>query len=127
MFERFERGDVKGIAPFFATDAEVSSIVAGGTIRGREAVASVLARLFEDGGRVEATTFSYDADGKGHVAVTGRLRVHDEHGLVDVPAAWVYEIVNDEIVRARAYKSAAAAESAFREGYGRSTHPRRAA
>jgi ketosteroid isomerase-like protein len=127
MFERLQRGDVEAIASFFSNDADVFSIAAGRTVRGRDEVASTLARLFENDRRVEASTFHYEGDGKGRVAVSGRLRVHNERGLVDIPAVWVYDIVNGEIVRARGYASAAEAEGAFRTRGDRGSRSPRAA
>jgi ketosteroid isomerase-like protein len=127
MFERLQRGDVEAVPRFFSRDADVHSIAAGRTVQGRDELAIMLSQLFERERGVEATTFHYDADGRGHVMVSGRLRIRDARGLTDLPAAWVCDVVGDEIVSVHGYTSRAAAERIFQRRRRGRSHLRSAA
>jgi ketosteroid isomerase-like protein len=113
LFRLRESGDIDDTLEYFAEDVENRPITSDTVLRGREAVRDFLKDTAAAGMVLEASTFRFEANDLGQVAVFGRLRVRGPDGIKDMPAAWIYTLADGKVVRAVGYKSIADAEAAF--------------
>lgn len=118
LFRLRSNGDVAETLSYFAEDAENRPITAGKVLRGHDQIRGFLEDMAAAGTVLEPSTFRFEANKEGQVAVFGRLRVRGPDGIKDMPAAWIYTIADGKVVRAEGYTSAAEAEAAFRGGGG---------
>jgi ketosteroid isomerase-like protein len=114
LFRLRSDGDIEETVSYFAEDAENRPLTTDRVLRGREEIRSFLEDTAASGIVLEPSTFRFEANDAGQVAVFGRLRVRGPEGIKDTPAAWIYTLVDGKVVRAEAYKKAADAEAAFR-------------
>lgn len=114
LFRLRSDGDIKETVSYFAEDAENRPLTTDRVLRGREEIRSFLEDTAASGIVLEPSTFRFEANDAGQVAVYGRLRVRGPEGIKDTPAAWIYTLVDGKVVRAEAFKSEAEAEAAFR-------------
>ena len=114
MFRLRAEGDIEETVAYFAEDAENLPITTDRTLRGRDEIRNFLQDTAAAGMVLETSTFRFEANDQGQVAVFGRLRVRGPEGIKDTPAAWIYTIADGEVVRAEGFKSQADAEAAFR-------------
>ena len=122
LFRLREGGDIDETLSHFADDAENRPITTDKVLRGREAIRSFLKDTAAAGTVLEASTFRFESNDAGQVAVFGRLRVRGPDGIKDMPAAWIYTLANGKVVRADGYRSIADAEAAFgKTGNGETT------
>jgi ketosteroid isomerase-like protein len=113
LFRHRESGDIDETLSYFAEDAENRPITSDKVLRGREAIRSFLKDTTAAGTVLEASTFRFESNDAGQVAVFGRLRVRGPDGIKDMPAAWIYTLADGKVVRADGYTSIADAEAAF--------------
>jgi ketosteroid isomerase-like protein len=123
LFRMRETGDIDETLDYFAEDAENRPITTGRLLHGRDEIREFLRDTAAAGTVLEASTFRFEANDAGQVAVFGRLRVRGRDGIKDMPAAWLYTLADGKVVRAEGFKSTAEAEAAFGESSdGSSTH-----
>jgi ketosteroid isomerase-like protein len=113
LFRLRESGDIDETLSYFAEDVENRPITADKVLRGREAIRTFLQDTAAAGRVLEASTFRFESNDAGQVAVFGRLRVRGPEGITDMPAAWIYTLADGKVVRADGYRSIADAEAAF--------------
>lgn len=118
LFRLRSDGDIEETVSYFAEDAENRPLTTDRILRGREEIRSFLEDTAAAGMVLEPSTFRFEANDAGQVAVYGRLRVRGPEGIKDTPAAWIYTLADGKVVRAEAYKSPAEAEAAFAKGDG---------
>ena len=118
LFRLRDAGDIDETVSHFAEDAENKPLTTDRMLRGREEIRAFLKDTAAAGTVLEASTFRFEANDAGQVAVYGRLRVRGPEGIKDMPAAWVYTLADGKVVRAEGFKSAAEAEAAFAKGHG---------
>ena len=118
LFRLRSTGDIDEALSFYAEHAENRPITTDRILRGRDQIRDFLKDTAESGTVLEPSTFRFEANEVGQVAVFGRLRVRSPEGIKDMPAAWIYTIADDKVVRAEGFKSAADAEAAFRDARG---------
>jgi ketosteroid isomerase-like protein len=116
LFRLRATGDIDETVSFFAEDAQNRPLTSDKVLRGREEIRSFLEDTAAAGTVLEPSTFRFEANEAGQVAVFGRLRVRGPDGIRDMPAAWVYTLADGKVVRADAYKSMGDAEAAFGKG-----------
>ena len=117
MFRLRETGDIEEAVSFYAEDAENRPITIDRVLRGRDAIRRFLEDTAASGTVLEASTFRFEANEAGQVAVFGRLRTRGREGITDIPAAWIYTIGPDGmVVRAEGFRSTSEAEEAFARG-----------
>jgi ketosteroid isomerase-like protein len=123
LFRLRSAGDIDETLAFFAEDAENRPITTDRVLRGREEIRAFLEDTAASGTVLEPSTFRFEANDAGQVAVFGRLRMRGPDGIKDVPAAWIYTVNEDgKVTRAEGYRSAAEAEAAFgKQGNGTAT------
>jgi ketosteroid isomerase-like protein len=114
MFRLRETGDIEEAVSFYAEDAENRPLTVDRVLRGREEIRRFLEDTAASGTVLEASTFRFEVNDAGQVAVFGRLRVRGKQGIKDTPAAWIYTIEDGLVVRADAYTSPSEAETVFR-------------
>jgi ketosteroid isomerase-like protein len=113
LFRLREGGDIDETLEYFAEDAENRPITSDQVLRGREAIRAFLKDTAAAGMVLEASTFRFESNDQGQVAVFGRLRVRGPDGIKDMPAAWIYTLADGKVVRAEGFKSTSEAEAAF--------------
>jgi ketosteroid isomerase-like protein len=113
LFRLRSDGDIEETVGYFAEDAENRPFTSERVLRGREEIRTFLEDTAAAGILLEPSTFRFEVNERGQVAVFGRLRVRGPDGISDVPAAWIYTLNDGKVVRAEAYKSAGEAEAAF--------------
>jgi ketosteroid isomerase-like protein len=113
LFRLRETGDIEETVSFFAEHAENRPLTTDKVLRGRDEIRAFLEDTAAAGTVLEPSTFRFEANDAGQVAVFGRLRVRGPEGIKDMPAAWIYTLADGKVVRAEGYKSAAEAEAAF--------------
>ena len=113
LFRLRSDGDIEETVGYFAEDAENRPFTTDRVLRGREEIRSFLEDTAASGTVLEPSTFRFEANDAGQVAVFGRLRVRGPEGIKDTPAAWIYTLKDGKVVRAEAFKSTAEAEAAF--------------
>lgn len=113
LFRLRATGDIDETVSFFAEDAENKPLTAEKLLRGRDEIRSFLQDTAAAGMVLEPSTFRFEANEAGQVAVFGRLRVRGPEGIKDMPAAWIYTLADGKVVRAEGYKSIPEAEAAF--------------
>jgi ketosteroid isomerase-like protein len=116
MFRLRETGDIEEAVSFYAEDAVNRPLTLDRALRGRDEIRRFLEDTAASGTVLEASTFRFEVNDAGQVAVFGRLRVRGKEGIRDTPAAWIYTIEDGLVVRADAYASPSEAETVFREG-----------
>jgi ketosteroid isomerase-like protein len=116
LFRLRSDGDIEETVGFFTEDAENRPLTTDKVLRGREEIRAFLEDTAASGTVLEPSTFRFEANEAGQVAVYGRLRVRGPEGIKDMPAAWIYTLADGKVVRAEGFKSAAEAEAAFAEG-----------
>ena len=121
LFRLRSDGDIEETVSYFAEDAENRPLTTDRVLRGREEIRSFLEDTAAAGMVLEPSTFRFEANDAGQVAVYGRLRVRGPEGIKDTPAAWIYTLEGGKVVRAEAFKSTAEAEAAFRGNGGNAT------
>ena len=121
LFRLRSDGDIEETVSFFAEDAENRPFTTNRVLRGREEIRSFLEDTAAAGMVLEPSTFRFEANDAGQVAVFGRLRVRGPEGIKDTPAAWIYTLAGGKVVRAEAFKSEGEAEAAFAKGDGGSS------
>ena len=116
LFRLRATGDIDETLSYFAEDAENRPITTDRVLRGREEIRAFLEDTAASGTVLEPSTFRFEANGAGQVAVFGRLRVRGPDGIKDMPAAWIYTLNEDgKVSRVKGYRSTADAEAAFAE------------
>jgi ketosteroid isomerase-like protein len=115
LFRLRESGDIDETLAYFAEDAVNLPITTDRVLRGREEIRRFLQDTAASGTVLEASTFRFEANDAGQVAVFGRLRVRGPDGIKDMPAAWIYTLADGKVVRAEGFKSVSDAETAFGE------------
>jgi ketosteroid isomerase-like protein len=113
LFRLRESGDIDETLDYFAEDAENRPITADTVLRGREAIREFMKDTAAAGKVLEASTFRFESNDQGQVAVFGRLRVRGPDGIKDMPAAWIYTLADGKVVRAEGFRRVADAETAF--------------
>ena len=113
LFRLRSDGDIEETVGYFAEDAENRPFTTDRVLRGREEIREFLEDTAASGTVLEPSTFRFEANDAGQVAVFGRLRVRGPEGIKDTPAAWIYTLKDGKVVRAEAFKSTAEAEAAF--------------
>jgi ketosteroid isomerase-like protein len=113
LFRLRETGDIDEALAHFAEDAVNLPITTDRVLRGRDEIRRFLQDTAASGTVLEASTFRFEANDAGQVAVFGRLRVRGRDGIKDMPAAWIYTLARGKVVRAEGFKSVADAEVAF--------------
>jgi ketosteroid isomerase-like protein len=113
LFRLREGGAIDDTLEYFAEDAENRPITTDTVLRGREAIRDFLKDTAAAGMVLEASTFRFEANDQGQVAVFGRLRVRGPEGIKDTPAAWIYTLADGKVVHVVGFKSIADAEAAF--------------
>lgn len=116
LFRLRESGDIDDTLDYFAEDAVNLPITTDRVLRGREEIRRFLQDTAASGTVLEASTFRFEANDAGQVAVFGRLRVRGPEGIKDMPAAWIYTLADGKVVRAEGFKSMTDAEAAFSGG-----------
>lgn len=116
LFRLRSDGDIEETVGFFTEDAENRPLTTDKVLRGREEIRAFLEDTAAAGTVLEPSTFRFEANEAGQVAVYGRLRVRGPEGIKDMPAAWIYTLADGKVVRAEGFKSAAEAEAAFAKG-----------
>lgn len=116
LFRLRSDGDIEETVSYFAEEAENRPLTSDRVLRGREEIRSFLEDTAAAGKVLEPSTFRFEANDAGQVAVYGRLRVRGPDGIKDTPAAWIYTLADGKVVRAEAYKSSTEAEAAFAAG-----------
>lgn len=116
LFRLRESGDIDDTLDYFAEDAVNLPITTDRVLRGREEIRRFLQDTAASGTVLEASTFRFEANDAGQVAVFGRLRVRGPEGIKDMPAAWIYTLADGKVVRAEGFKSMTDAEAAFSRG-----------
>jgi ketosteroid isomerase-like protein len=114
MFRLRATGDIEEAVSFYAENAENRPLTLDRVLRGRDEIRRFLEDTAAAGTVLEPSTFRFEINDAGQVAVFGRLRVRGKDGIKDMPAAWIYTIEGDKVVRADAYASPAEAEAVFR-------------
>jgi ketosteroid isomerase-like protein len=114
LFRLRSDGDIEETVSFFAEDAENRPLTTERVLRGREEIRRFLEDTAASGTVLEPSSFRFESNDAGEVAVFGRLRVRGPEGIIDVPAAWIYTLAGGKVVRVVAYKRAGDAEAAFR-------------
>jgi ketosteroid isomerase-like protein len=113
-FRLLERGDREQMLGLFADDFEGRTISTGELVQGRGGARRFLERANEGQNQLEPAVSRFERNGRGQVAVFGRLRVRGPDGVVDTPAAWIYSIADGRIKRAESYTSTAQAQRVLR-------------
>jgi ketosteroid isomerase-like protein len=113
-FRMLERGDREGMLALLAEDFAARTLSTGELIEGPEGSRAFMERANEGQNELEAAAFRFERNGKGQVAVFGRLRVRGPDGVVDTPAAWIYSIADGRIVSALSFTSMSRAQRALR-------------
>ena len=116
MFRLREAGDIEEAMSYYAEDAENQPITSDRLLRGRDEIRAFLADTAAAGTVLEPSTFRFEVNDAGQVAVFGRLRVRGQDGIKDMPAAWIYTLEDGKVVRAEGYRNVADAEAAFDGG-----------
>ena len=114
LFRRRSDGDIEDAMSYWAEDAENKPITTDRVLRGRAEIRSFLEDTAAAGMVLEPSTFRFEENDVGQVAVFGRLRVRGPDGIKDMPAAWIYTVTGGKVVRAEGYTNVAEAEAAFR-------------
>jgi ketosteroid isomerase-like protein len=114
LFRLRSDGDIDETMSYWAEDAENRPITTDRVLRGRDEIRSFLEDTAASGTVLEPSTFRFEENDSGQVAVFGRLRVRGPDGITDRPAAWIYTLAGGKVVRAEGFRSAAEAEAAFR-------------
>ena len=114
-FRLLERGDREGMLRLLADEFSGRTISTGELIEGPEGSRAFMERANEGQNELEATAFRFERNGKGQVAVFGRLRMRGPDGMVDSPAAWIYTVAGGRITSSLSYTSMARAQRALRE------------
>jgi ketosteroid isomerase-like protein len=115
LFRLRSDGDINETMSYWAEDAENKPITTDRVLRGRDEIRSFLEDTAAAGTVLEPSTFRFEENDAGQVAVFGRLRVRGPDGIKDMPAAWIYTLADGKVVRAEGFKSAGEAEAAFRD------------
>ena len=114
LFRLRGEGDINETMSYFAEDAENRPITTDRVLRGRDEIRAFLEDTAASGTVLEPSTFRFEANDAGQVAVFGRLRVRGPDGIKDTPAAWIYTLNEDgKVSRADGFRSLAEAEAAF--------------
>ena len=114
LFRLRATGDIDETLSYFAEDAENRPITTEKVLRGHDEIRAFLEDTAASGTVLEPSTFRFEANDAGQVAVFGRLRVRGPDGIKDMPAAWIYTITEDgKVSRVQGYRSTAEAEAAF--------------
>jgi ketosteroid isomerase-like protein len=113
MFRMRGSGDIDEVMSFYSEHAENRPITTDRVLRGHEEIRRFLEDTAASGTVHEPSTFRFETNDAGQVAVFGRLRVRGPEGIKDMPAAWIYTLADGKIVRADGYRSMAEAEAAF--------------
>jgi ketosteroid isomerase-like protein len=113
MFRLRGSGDIDEAMSFYSEDAENRPITTDRVLRGHEEIRRFLEDTAASGTVLEPSTFRFETNEAGQVAVFGRLRVRGPDGIKDMPAAWIYTLEDGKIVRAEGYRSTTEAEEAF--------------
>jgi ketosteroid isomerase-like protein len=116
LFRLRSDGDIEETVSYFAEDAENLPFTTDRVLRGTDEIRTFLEDTAASGIVLEPSTFRFEANDAGQVAVFGRLRVRGPEGIKDTPAAWIYTLADGKVVRAEAFKSSAEAEAAFAKG-----------
>jgi ketosteroid isomerase-like protein len=114
-FRLLERGDHRRMLELFADDFAGRTISTGELVEGRTGATDFLDRANQGQNRLEPAAYRYERNGRGQVAVFGRLRVRRPEGMVDTPAAWICWVADGRIHHAQSYTSASRAQRALRE------------
>jgi ketosteroid isomerase-like protein len=114
-FRLFERGEWEEMLALFAEDFEGRPISTGELVQGRKGAGAFLDRANEGQNELQPVAFRFERNGRGQVAVFGRLRVRGPQGMVDTPAAWIYSVAEGRIRSAESYTSMARAQRALRD------------
>ena len=115
LFRLRSAHDIDETISFFAAEAENRPITTDRVLRGRDEIRGFLEDTAASGTVLEPSTFRFEANDSGQVAVFGRLRVRGPDGIKDIPAAWIYTLADGKVVRAEGFRSVAEAEAAFGE------------
>jgi ketosteroid isomerase-like protein len=113
MFRMRGLGDIEEAMSFYSEHAENRPITTDRVLRGHDEIRRFLEDTAASGTVLEPSTFRFETNEAGQVAVFGRLRVRGPDGIKDMPAAWIYTLEDGKIVRAQGYKSMTEAEQAF--------------
>lgn len=114
LFRLRADGDIDETLSYFAEDVENRPITTDKVLRGREEIRAFLEDTAASGTVLEPSTFRFEVNDAGQVAVFGRLRVRSPEGIKDTPAAWIYTLTEDgKVSRVEGYRSPAEAEVAF--------------
>ena len=114
LFRNRATGDVDETLDYFAEDAENRPITTDRVLRGRDEIRAFLEDTAASGTVLEPSTFRFEANDLGQVAVFGRLRVRGPDGIRDMPAAWIYTLSEDgKVSRVEGFRNTAEAEAAF--------------
>ena len=113
LFRLRATGDIEETVSHYAEDAENRALTTDRVLRGREEIRRFLEDTAASGTVLEPSTFRFEANDAGQVAVFGRLRVRGPEGIKDMPAAWIYTLVDEKVVRVDAYRNTSEAEAAF--------------
>jgi ketosteroid isomerase-like protein len=113
LFRLRETGDIDETVAYFAEHAENRPITTDRVLRGRDEIREFMQDTAASGTVLEPSTFRFEANDAGQVAVFGRLRVRGPDGIKDMPAAWIYTLADGKVVRAEGFKSVADAEATF--------------
>jgi ketosteroid isomerase-like protein len=113
LFRLRATGDIEEIVGHYAEDAENQALTTDRLLRGRDEIRRFLEDTAASGTVLEPSTFRFEANDAGQVAVFGRLRVRGPNGIKDMPAAWIYTLADEKVVRVEAYRNVAEAEAAF--------------
>jgi ketosteroid isomerase-like protein len=114
-FRLLERGDRDQMFGLLAEDFDGRTISTGELVQGPAGARTFLQRANEGQNELEPVVFRFEPNGRGQVAVFGRLRVRRPEGVVDTPAVWIYSVADGRIHHAESYTSAARAQRALRE------------
>lgn len=115
LFRQRATGNIEETVSNFAENAENRPLTTDRVLRGRDEIRRFLEDTAAAGTVLEPSTFRFEVNDAGQVAVFGRLRVRGADGIKDMPAAWIYTLGDDgKVVRVEGFKSVAEAEAAFR-------------
>jgi ketosteroid isomerase-like protein len=115
LFRQRATGNIEETVSNFAENAENRPLTTDRVLRGRDEIRRFLEDTAAAGTVLEPSTFRFEVNDAGQVAVFGRLRVRGAEGIKDMPAAWIYTLGDDgKVVRVEGFKSVAEAEAAFR-------------
>ncbi|MGH2979966.1 MAG: nuclear transport factor 2 family protein [Solirubrobacterales bacterium] len=113
LFRLRATGDIDETVSHYAEDAENRPITTDKVLRGRDQIRAFLEDAAAAGMVIEPSTFRFESNDAGQVAVFGRLRVRGPDGIKDMPAAWIYTLADGKVARVEGFKSTAEAEAAF--------------